>query len=44
MCCSLFRNGGATDRNGTKIKLFSEVKEIMSELDSAGIKMAAASS
>lgn len=37
-------NGGATDRRGTKIRLFSDVKEIMSELDSVEIKIAAASS
>lgn len=36
--------GGAIDSDGTKIGLFSDVKEIMSELDSVGIKMAAASS
>lgn len=40
----LSRNGGATDRYGTKIQLFRDVREILSELDGAGIKIAAASS
>ena len=39
----LSRNGGATDRYGTKIQLFRDVREILSELDGAGIKIAAAS-
>ena len=39
-----YRKGGATDRHGTKIALFSDVREILSELDDAGIKIAAASS
>ncbi len=35
--------GGATDRYGEKIELFKDVREIFSELDSAGIAVAAAS-
>ena len=44
MCFKFYRNGGAIDRCGRKIRLFDDVREIMSELDGVGIKMAAASS
>lgn len=38
------RNGGAIDGRGRRIRLFDDVRDIMSELDGMGIKMAAASS
>ena len=39
----LCRRGGAIDRYGTKIELFQDVREIFSELNDVGIKIAAAS-
>ena len=37
-------NGGATDRHGTSVDLFEDVRTIISELESVEIKIAAASS
>ena len=39
----LTSHGGATDRFGLKMDLFRDVHLIFSELDSVGIKIAAAS-
>ena len=38
-----YSHGGATDRYGSRMDPFQDVRKIFSELDEAGIKIAAAS-
>ena len=39
----IYSHGGATDRYGSRMDPFQDVRKIFSELDEAGIKIAAAS-